>query len=106
MKSFTSSFLLKKKVPKIYANVGVMLGKTKFMADFVAYDIVALFLDIFTYVLAFQAEGIETAVADFPFGKSLLLKMSYEFRMTLFEDGSSRDNESFSVCHKLLDFLF
>ena len=66
MKSFTSSFLLKKKVPKVYANVGVMLSKTKFMADFVAYDIVALFLDIFTYVLAFQAEGIEAAISYFP----------------------------------------
>ena len=106
MKSFTSAFLLKKKVPKVYANVGVMLSKTKFMADFVAYDIVALFLDIFANVLTFQTKGIEAAISYFPFCESFLFKDGNKLWVVLLKYNLGGTEEFFPVCHQHFNFFF
>ena len=84
--SFLRVFSLRKQVAEPYADVGVMLSQSKFLADFVADDVVALFLDELSYILAFQTECVEAAIADFPVCKSFLLEGGDECRVAFLED--------------------
>lgn len=97
MKSFTSAFLGQQKVPQPDADIGIVLAKAKFLAYFVAYDVMAFLLDILTYILAFEAEGIETAISDFPISKSFALKICYEFWVPLFKYDFCRAEEFLPV---------
>ena len=86
LESFTSAFLVQKKVPQIDADVGVVLVQAKLLTNLVADNVVPFLLDVFADVLALQTEGIEAAVTDFPIRKALVLQVCDELGMALLED--------------------
>ena len=60
------AFELREEVAEPDADVGVVFCETEFLADVVADDVVAFFLNVLSDFLAFEAEGVEAAVAYLP----------------------------------------
>ena len=83
-----------------------VLVEPEFLTDFVADDVVPLFLDILADVLALQAEGIEAAVADFPICKTFVLQVCRKLGMAFIEDHLCGAEKGFPVCHQDIDFFF
>ena len=51
--SFTSAFQVQKKISQIDADVGIVLVEPKFLADFVADDVMPFLLDVLADILSF-----------------------------------------------------
>lgn len=62
--SFTSAFQVQKKVHQIDADIGIVLVEPKFLADFVADDVMSFLLDVLADIFSFQTEGIEAAITN------------------------------------------
>lgn len=52
--SFTSAFQVQKKVPQIDADIGIVLVEPKFLADFVADDVMSFLLDVLADIFPFR----------------------------------------------------
>ena len=104
--SFTSAFLVQKKVPQIDADVGVVLVQAKLLTNLVADNVVPFLLDIFADVLALQAEGIEAAITDLPVRESLVLQICDELGMALLKDNLGGTEELFPVGHQYVNLFF
>lgn len=52
--SFTSAFCLQEKLAKVYADVGVMLVKSKPLTDLMADDVMTFLLDIFADIFTLE----------------------------------------------------
>lgn len=52
--SFTSAFCLQEKLAEVYADVGVMLIKSKPLTDLMADDVMTFLLDIFADIFSLE----------------------------------------------------
>ena len=83
-----------------------MLAQSQLASDVAAYYIMTLLHYELSYILTLQSQGIEAAIAGLPVSESFLLKIAYEFRMTLLEDDCGRHQKRFPVGHKIIQLVF
>ena len=104
--SFTSAFQVQKKVPQIDADIGIVLVEPKFLADFVADDVMSFLLDVLADIFSFQTEGIEAAITNFPVSKFFVLKVSNKLWMAFFKDNFRGAEKFFPVGHQNFNLFF
>ena len=91
--------------PEPDPDVGVVFSEPELFADFAADDIVTFLLYELSDFLAFQTQGEQAAVADFPVGQSFLLKRGNESWMIFLENDFSGNQKRFSVGNQVLDLI-